>query len=68
MPIDTWIYYRGEIQYDGVKEVIKVCLRKGTFRVGRKNILSFLVLYEDRVKEHSWSGEVVLKNSTVGSL
>ena len=28
----------------------------------------FYVLYENRVKEHSWSGEVGLKNSTVGSL
>ena len=28
----------------------------------------FLVLYENRVKEHLWSGEVGLKNSTVGSL
>ena len=27
----------------------------------------FLVLYENRVKEHSWSGEVGLINSTVGS-
>ena len=36
--------------------------------LGLQTSSPFLVLHENRVKEHSWSGEVGLKNSTVGSL
>ena len=32
------------------------------------DVYPFPVLYENQVKELSWSGEVDLKNSTVGSL
>ena len=37
-------------------------------RVKAPDVFPSSLLYANRVKEHSWSGEVGLKNSTVGSL
>ena len=59
---DKGVFVKGYVQrWSEADSVIETCLELQTSS-------PFLVLYENRVKEHSWSGKIGLKISTVGSL